>query len=32
VLSGSTRAEDVVRFPFRPSEVLDSVADLVERV
>jgi NagD protein len=32
VLSGSTRAHDVERFPFRPSEVLDSVADLVGRV
>ena len=32
VLTGSTRLEDVERFPFRPSEVLPSVADLVERV
>lgn len=32
VLTGSTRREDVARFPFRPSEIVDSVADLVERV
>jgi len=32
VLTGSTRAEDVERFPFRPSEILASVADLVSRV
>jgi len=32
VLTGSTRAADVARFPFRPSEVVDSVADLVGRV
>jgi NagD protein len=27
VLSGSTRLEDVERFPFRPGRILDSVAD-----
>jgi NagD protein len=32
VLTGSTRAADVARFPFRPSEVVDSVADLVGRI
>jgi NagD protein len=32
VLTGSTRAEDVSRFPFRPSRVLDSIADVVDRV
>jgi NagD protein len=32
VLTGSTRAEDVERFPFRPSAVVPSVADLVELV
>ncbi|RZS89740.1 NagD protein [Motilibacter rhizosphaerae] len=32
VLTGSTRREDVGRFPFRPSRVLDSIADVVELV
>lgn len=32
VLSGSTGAVDIERFPFRPSEVVDSVADLVARI
>ena len=32
VLTGSTRREDVGRFPYRPSAVVDSVADLVELV
>jgi NagD protein len=32
VLTGSTRASDVERFPFRPAHVVDSVADLVGRV
>jgi NagD protein len=32
VLTGSTRASDVSRFPFRPSRVLDSIADVVEMV
>jgi NagD protein len=32
VLTGSTRAADVARFPFRPSRVLDSIADVVERI
>ncbi|PZG75302.1 TIGR01457 family HAD-type hydrolase [Streptomyces sp. NTH33] len=32
VLSGVTRPKDVDRFPFRPSHVVDSIADLVERV
>jgi NagD protein len=30
VLTGSTRAEDVDRFPFRPSRIVDSVADLID--
>jgi NagD protein len=30
VLTGSTRAGDVDRFPFRPSRIVDSVADLVD--
>jgi NagD protein len=32
VLTGSTRASDVERFPFRPAHVVDSIADLVGRV
>ncbi|UQX87328.1 HAD-IIA family hydrolase [Jatrophihabitans telluris] len=29
VLTGSTKREDVDRFPFRPAHVLDSIADVV---
>jgi NagD protein len=32
VLTGSTRPEAVERFPYRPTHVRDSVADLVELV
>ncbi len=32
VLTGSTRAADVARFPFRPSRVLDSIADAIELI
>ncbi|MDP9428732.1 MAG: HAD-IIA family hydrolase [Actinomycetota bacterium] len=32
VLSGSTRAVDVARFPYRPGRVLDSIVDAVELV
>ena len=32
VLSGSTGRTDVERFPFRPSEIVESVADLVGRI
>jgi NagD protein len=32
VLTGSTRGENVERFPYRPTHVRDSVADLVELV
>jgi NagD protein len=32
VLTGSTRREDMLRYPFRPSAVVDSVADLVDVV
>ena len=32
VLTGSTRAADVQRYPYRPSEVVDSIADLVALV
>ena len=30
VLTGSTRADEVERYPFRPSRVVDSIADLVD--
>ncbi|HEY8081486.1 MAG TPA: HAD-IIA family hydrolase [Acidimicrobiales bacterium] len=32
VLSGVTRADDVDRYPFRPSRIVDSVADLVDEL
>ena len=32
VLTGSTAAVDVNRFPYRPTRVVDSIADLVETV
>jgi NagD protein len=32
VLSGITKAEDTGRFPFRPSRIVDSVADLVDDI
>ena len=32
VLSGSTAADDVRRFPFRPSRICDSIADVIELV
>jgi NagD protein len=32
VLTGSTRAGDVNRFPYRPSRVLDSIADAIDLV
>lgn len=32
VLTGSTRAEQIVNYPYRPSQVLDSIADLVPLV
>jgi NagD protein len=32
VTTGSTRREDVARFPYRPTRVVDSIADLVELV
>ena len=32
VLTGLTRPEEVERHPFRPSQVVDSIADLVDRV
>jgi NagD protein len=32
VLSGSTRVGDIQRFPFRPSRVCDSIADVIEMI
>ena len=32
VLTGSTRAADVSRFPFRPSRILDSIADVIDLI
>src|ERR687890_796056 len=32
VLTGSTQAADIARFPFRPGRVLDSIADVIELV
>ncbi|MGC1271408.1 MAG: HAD-IIA family hydrolase [Croceibacterium sp.] len=32
VLTGSTRADQVARFPWRPGRVLDSIADVVDLV
>jgi NagD protein len=32
VLTGVTRREDVDRFPYRPSRVVDSIADLVDEL
>jgi len=32
VLTGSTRAEQVARFPYRPSRVLPSIAEVIELV
>jgi NagD protein len=32
VLTGSTQAEDVERFPYRPTRVADSIADVVALV
>jgi NagD protein len=32
VLTGSTRPSDVARFPFRPSRICDSIADVIDLV
>ncbi len=32
VLTGSTNAEDVERFPFRPSEIHESIADFIDHI
>ncbi len=29
VLTGSTKADQIARFPYKPSRVLDSIADVV---
>ena len=32
VTTGSTRPEDIETFPYRPTRVVDSIADLVSQV
>ncbi|MDF2849183.1 MAG: family hydrolase, partial [Oerskovia sp.] len=32
VMTGSTKLHEVDTFPFRPSKVVDSIADLVDRI
>jgi NagD protein len=32
VLTGSTSAEDIERFPFRPARVLPSIAEAVDLI
>ena len=32
VLTGSTRRDEVDRFPYRPTRVVDSIADLVDEI
>jgi NagD protein len=32
VLTGSTRREEAERFPYRPSRIVDSIADLVDEI
>ena len=32
VLSGVARAEEVNRYPFQPSRIVDSVADLIDEL
>ena len=32
VLTGSTTREEIEKYPFRPSRVLDSIADVIELV
>lgn len=32
VLTGSTRVDEIERFPFRPKHVVDSIADIVDRI
>jgi NagD protein len=32
VLTGSTKATDVTRFPFRPGRIMDSIADVIDLI
>jgi NagD protein len=32
VLTGLTTREEIEQYPFRPSRIVDSIADLVERI
>ncbi|PKT67000.1 TIGR01457 family HAD-type hydrolase, partial [Streptomyces populi] len=32
VLTGLTTPEEVERYPYRPSKIVDSIADLVDRI
>ena len=32
VLTGSTQRDEVERFPFRPTRVVDSIADLIDEL
>lgn len=32
VLTGSTRREDIARFPYRPGRVVDSIADIIDLI
>lgn len=32
VLTGLTKPEDIDRYPFRPSTIVDSIADLVDLI
>jgi len=32
VLAGSTSRQDVLRYPFRPSHIMNSVADLIDLI
>ena len=32
VLTGSTRKDEIERFPYRPKHVVDSIADIVDRI
>ena len=32
VLTGSTSRQDVLRYPFRPTHIVESIADLIDLV